>query len=66
MALGLSCPKACGTLVQPRVEPSFPVLQGRFLTSEPPGKSLHELSQISVKQNILKTWPNAGPMVHAC
>ena len=68
MALGLSCPTTFGTLVsQSGVEPSSPVLQGRFLTAEPPGKSLHELSRINVKQNnILKTWTNAESMVHAC
>ena len=37
----LSCPAACGTLVpQPGLEPVYPALAGRFLTTGPPGKSL--------------------------
>ena len=40
VARGLSCSKACGILVpQPGIEVMSPVLQGRFLTTEPPGKS---------------------------
>ena len=36
----LSCPVACGILVpQPGIKPMSPALQGRFLTTEPPGKS---------------------------
>ena len=39
----LSCPAACGILVpQPGKEPVSPELQGRFLTTGPPGKS-HDL-----------------------
>ena len=38
---GLSCLVACGILVpRPGIEPVSPVLQGRFLTTGPPGKSL--------------------------
>ena len=38
---GLSCPAACGILVpRPGMEPASPALEGRFLTTEPPGKSL--------------------------
>ena len=38
---GLSCPSACGIPVpQPAVKPVSPALEGRFLTSEPPGKFL--------------------------
>ena len=35
---GLSCPTACGILVpQPGTEPVFLALEGRFLTTGPPG-----------------------------
>ena len=38
--LGLSSSAACGLLVpQPRIKPISPALQGRFLTTGPPGKS---------------------------
>ena len=40
VARGLSCPKACGILVsRPGIEPAPPALEGRFLTTGPPGKS---------------------------
>ena len=40
VACGLSCPVACGILVPwPGMEPAFPALEGRFLTTGPPGKS---------------------------
>ena len=40
----LSCPAACGILAPwPGIEPGSPALQGRFLTTGPPGKS-HVLS----------------------
>ena len=36
---GLNCPPSCGIFVpQPGVKPAAPALQGRFLTSGPPGK----------------------------
>ena len=36
----LTCPMACGVLVpRPRIEPASPALDGRFLTTGPPGKS---------------------------
>ena len=39
-ARGLSCPVACGILVPwPGIEPTSPALEGRFLTTGPPGKS---------------------------
>ena len=39
-ACGLSCPAACGILVpRPGMEPVSPALEGRFLTTGPPGKS---------------------------
>ena len=38
--LGLSCSAACGILVpQPRIKPTFPALQCRFLTTETPRES---------------------------
>ena len=41
VALGLSGPSACGILVPgPGTEPVSPALQGRLLTTGPPGKSL--------------------------
>ena len=40
-ACRFSCSVACGILVpQPEIEPMSPELQGRFLTTGPPGKSL--------------------------
>ena len=37
---GLSCPTARGILVpRPGIEPASPVLEGRFFTTGPPGKS---------------------------
>ena len=40
VALGLSCPVACGILVpQPGIEPVSAALEGGFLTTEPPLKS---------------------------
>ena len=39
VARRLSCPVACGTLVpRPGMEPMFLALEGRFLTTGPPGK----------------------------
>ena len=41
MVSGLSCSVTYGILVlQPRIEPTFPALQGGFLTTGPTGKSL--------------------------
>ena len=41
VALGLSCPVACGILVpQPRIEHVSPALKGEFLTTGPPRKFL--------------------------
>ena len=38
---GLSCPEASGILVpRPGIKPESPALEGGFLTTEPPGKSL--------------------------
>ena len=39
--LRISCPEAGGILVpQPGMEPAYPALEGEFLTTGPPGKSL--------------------------
>ena len=41
VARGLSCPVACGILApRPGVEPASPALEGGFLTTGLPGKSL--------------------------
>ena len=40
--LGLSCPEACGILVPwPGIELTHPALEGEFLSTGPPGKSLY-------------------------
>ena len=40
VVLGVCWPMACGILVpQPGTEPAAPALQGRFITTRPPGKS---------------------------
>ena len=40
-AHGLSCPAACRILVsQPGIKPTSPAMEGRFLATGPPGKSL--------------------------
>ena len=40
VAHGLSCLEACGILVpRPGIKPTSPALEGRFLTTGPPGKS---------------------------
>ena len=39
---GLSCPMACGILVpQPGIKPTFSAVEGGYLTTGPPGKSLN-------------------------
>ena len=44
VARGFSCPVACGILVpQPGIEPVSTALEGRFLTTGPPGKALKEV-----------------------
>ena len=43
VTLGLSCPVACGVLApRPKTKPMSPALQGGFLTTGPPGKSLRQ------------------------
>ena len=52
-----SCPVACGILVPPPgIEPASPALEGRFLTTGPPGKSLYNLLKryIDALKNFLK------------
>ena len=40
VAQALSCPEACRILVPgPEIQPVSPALAGKFLTTEPPGKS---------------------------
>ena len=40
VAFRLSCPEACGILApEPGIKPVSPALEGRFLTTGPPGKS---------------------------
>ena len=49
----LSCPAACGILVpQPGIEPAFPALEGGFLTTGPPGKSLKSKDLLKNKTKI--------------
>ena len=49
----LSCPMACGILVpQPGIKPVTAALQGRFLTAEPPGKSLGWVFTCFDQQNV--------------
>ena len=46
VAQGLSCPAACRILLivpEPGIEPEFPALEGGFLTTGPPRKSLYYL-----------------------
>ena len=38
VAFRLRCPVTCGIFPDSGIEPVFPALQGRFLTTEPPGK----------------------------
>ena len=55
---GLNCFVACGILVtQPGVKPTYPALQGGFLTPEPPGKSLErefKITMIDMLRNLLE------------
>ena len=47
------CPTACNLVPQPRIEPTSSALQGRFLTTGPPGKSRG--------RNSLHLWFFGGP-----
>ena len=65
---GFSCSAACRILVsQPGIELEFPALQGRFLTTGPPGKFLcggldQSLANYSPwsKSGLLLTFYDAG------
>ena len=51
---GLSCSKACGILVpRPGINPSSPALEGRFLTTGPPGRSPNILRYFILSKRIL-------------
>ena len=51
LSLRLSCPAACRILVPlPGKEPMFKALESRFLTTGPPGKSLHSFLTSSILQ----------------
>ena len=53
VACGLSCPAACEILAsRPGIELMFLALEGRFLTTKPPGKSLH-LVLLRLNWNVL-------------
>ena len=57
MARGLSWSAACGILVPlPGFKPTYPALQGGFLTTGPPGKSLslHFYKEIKSAQTLAK------------
>ena len=59
---GLSCPTSCGILVlQPGFEPASPALEGRFLTTGPPGKSQFTYLKIITVylsgKNMCGHWP---------
>ena len=50
-ACGLSCPVTCGILVpRPGMEPTCPLLEGGFLTTGPPGKSLNSILSCFLSQ----------------
>ena len=57
-------PQACGILTpQPGIELSLPALEGRVLTTGPPGKSLHlslSLAFASLYQSFLKLGVHAS------
>ena len=51
---GLNCPVTCGILVaQPGIEPVAPALEGGFLTTGPPGKSLLSRFLICILYSML-------------
>ena len=57
---GLNCFVACEILVpQPGVKPTYPALQGGFLTAGPPGKSLErefKITMIDMLRDLLEKW----------
>ena len=60
IARRLSCSMACGLLVPPPgIERVFPALEGRFLTTGQPGKSLHRFLikiEIEIKSIHCNCW----------
>ena len=53
---GLSCPAAHSILVSRRgIKPGSPALEGGFLTTGPPGKSLHNL-KTSLGTSLVVQW----------
>ena len=60
----LSCPTVCGILVPwPGIEPTSPALEGRFLTTGPPGKSLvllYLLLPILLRGLLIPTQPHCS------
>ena len=58
-SIGLGCSTTCGMLVpRPGIEPISPAVQGRFLTTGPPGKS----PTVSVKPP--SSYPDSLPRLH--
>ena len=58
---GLPCPGACRILLpQPGIEPSSSTLQGRFLTTGPPGKSE---SRVFTPASRARTWPRLPELI---
>ena len=52
--MGLSCPPACGILVpRPGIKPTTFALEGGFLTTGPPGKSLPSLKSSQQRVVVL-------------
>ena len=60
--LGFSCSLTCGILVsQPGIEPTSPTLEGRFLTTGPPGSvPLQSLLVIKWFSSVINIQPRAG------
>ena len=59
---GLHCPSVHGILVpQPGLEPTSPALQGRFLTTGPPGKFLRVTFYLS--EIFTTSSPGASPQI---
>ena len=57
-ACNLSCSVACVILVpQPRIKPVFSALQGVFLTTGPPGKSLKvDIESLTIIELLSISW----------
>ena len=61
---GLSCSLACGILVSwPGIKPASPTLQGRFLTTRPPGKSSFLIIRKRFRILWLQKWYVHGPIL---